>query len=65
MREERAGGGLFLGTANDGQDVQEDVDNVRVEVEGRKDILLLADGQLLVPQDQLCVHRQELQQRSG
>lgn len=65
MREERAGGGLLLGTANDGQDVQEDVDNVRVEVEGRKDVLLLADGQLLVPQDQLCVHRQELQQRNG
>lgn len=65
MREERAGGGLLLGTANDGQDVQEDVDNVRVEVEGRKDVLLLADSQLLVPQDQLCVHRQELQQRRG
>lgn len=61
MREERAGDGLILGTANDGQDVQEDVDNVRVEVEGRKDIFLLADGELLVPQDQLGVHRQELQ----
>lgn len=51
---------LLLGAANDGENVQEDVDDVRVEVQRSKHILLWAQGQLLVPQQQLSVHCQEL-----
>lgn len=41
---------LLLGAANDGEDVQEDVDDVRVEVQCSEHVLLRAQGQLLVPQ---------------
>lgn len=51
---------LLLGTANDGENIQEDVDDVRVQIQGRKHIFFWAQGQLLVPQKQLGVHCQEL-----
>lgn len=51
---------LLLGAANDGENVQEDVDDVCVQVQCCKHVLLRAQGQLLVPQQQLCVHCQEL-----
>lgn len=51
---------LLLGTANDGENIQEDVDDVRVQIQGRKHIFFWAQGQLLVPQEQLGVHCQEL-----
>lgn len=56
----REGQGLLLGPADDGEDVEEDVDDVGVEVERGEDVLLGAERQLLVPQDQLRVHGQEL-----
>lgn len=39
----------------------EDVDDVRVNLQGPSDVVLRADGVLPVPQDQLCVISQELQ----
>lgn len=45
---------------DDGEEVKEDVDDVRVKVERCVDVLLWADGHLLVPQEKLSVHRQKL-----
>lgn len=45
---------------DDGQEVQEDVDDVRVKAKSSEDVLLWADGHLLVPQEELSVHSQEL-----
>lgn len=56
----RAGARLLLGAADDGEDVQEDVDDVRVQVQRCEHVLLRAQRQLLVPQQQLGVHCQEL-----
>lgn len=55
-----AGARLLLGAADDGEDVQEDVDDVRVQVQRCEHVLLRAQRQLLVPQQQLGVHCQEL-----
>lgn len=52
---------LLLGAADDGEDVQKDVDDVRVQVQRSKHVLLRAQGQLLVAQQQLGVHCQELE----
>lgn len=54
-----AGLGLLLGAADDGEDEQEDVDDVCVQVKRREHVLLRAQRQLLVPQQQLGVHGQE------
>lgn len=54
---------LFAGTSHDGQDVQENVDDVSVEVEGGKNVLLWTQGQLLIAQKKLSVHGQKLQRR--
>lgn len=39
----------------------EDVDDICVDLQGTRDVVLWADGVLPVPQDQLCVISQELQ----
>lgn len=51
----------LAGTAYDSQDVEENVDDVGVEVESGKDVLLWTQSQLLVAQEELGVHGQELQ----
>lgn len=56
---------LLLGAADDGEDVQEDVDDVRVQVQCGKHVLLRAQGQLLVSQQQLGVHCQEAGEEQG
>lgn len=53
----------LLGFADDGQDVEEDVDDIGVEVEGGEDVFLRAERQLLVTQNHLRVHGQELRER--
>lgn len=55
--------GSFTGAAHDSQDVKENVDDVGVEVEGSKNVLLWTQGQLLVAQKKLSVHSQKLQRR--
>ncbi len=46
--------------ADDDEDVEEDVDDVEVEVEGGEDVVLGVDGQLvLAAHDQLRVEHQE------
>lgn len=63
LREAMGGplvGRSLLGAADDGQEVEEDVDDVSVEGEGSEDVFLGTQRQLLVPQHQLCVHGQEL-----
>lgn len=48
-------------SADDLQDVQEDVDDVQVKVQRSEHVLLGTQGQFLVPQQQLRVHGQKLQ----
>ena len=55
------GAASFTGASHDSQDVEEDVDDVSVEVEGSKDVLLWTQGQLLVAQEKLSVNSQKLQ----
>lgn len=52
---------LFTGTSHNSQDVEEDVDDVSVKVEGSKYVLLWTQGQLLVAQEKLSVDSQKLQ----
>lgn len=47
---------LFTGPSHNSQDVEENIDDVGVEVEGGKNVLLWTQGQLLVAQEKLCVH---------
>lgn len=58
------GAALFAGASHNGQDVEENVDDVSVEVEGSKNILLWTQSQLLVAQEELSVHSQKLQRRN-
>lgn len=51
----------FAGASHNSQDVEEDVDDVSVKVEGSKNVLLWTQGQLLVAQEKLSVNRQKLQ----
>lgn len=51
------------GTSHNSQDVEENVDDVGVEVEGGKDVLLRAQRQLLVAQEELSVNSQKLQRK--
>lgn len=55
----RKGAPSIPGATHNGQDVKEDVDDVGVEVKSCIDILLWANGQLLVAQEKLGVHSQE------
>lgn len=57
------GAALFAGASHNSQDVEENVDDVSVEVEGGKNVLLWTQGQLLVAQEKLSVHSQKLQRR--
>lgn len=52
---------LVAGASHDRQDVEENVDDVSVEVEGSKDVLLRAQRKLLVAQEELSVNCQKLQ----
>lgn len=52
----------IAGASHNSQDVEENVDDVCVEVEGGEDVLLGAQRQLLVAQEKLGVHSQELRQ---
>lgn len=52
---------LFTGTSHNSQDVEEDVDDVSVKVEGSKNVLFRTEGQLLVAQEKLGVDSQKLQ----
>ena len=40
---------LIFGPPEDGEDVEEEVDDVQVEVEGGEDVLLRAEGVLVLP----------------
>lgn len=51
----------LIATPHQLQHEGEDVDDVRVDLQGASDVVLWADGVLPVPQDQLRVIRQELQ----
>lgn len=51
----------FTGASHNSQDVEEDVDDVSVKVEGCKNVLLWTQGQLLVAQEKLSVDSQKLQ----
>lgn len=63
-REQRAPS--LTAATHDGQDVQEDVDDVSVEAKGSEDVLLWTQSQLLVAQEELGIHSQELQaQKQG
>ena len=53
---------LLQGCSADLQDEQEDLNNVDVEGEGSVDVLLWAEGQLAVTQEELGVVGQELRQ---
>lgn len=53
----------IAGASHNSQDVEENVDDVGVEVEGSKDVLLWAQRQLLVAQEKLSVNGQKLQRR--
>lgn len=55
----------LAGTAYDSQDVEENVDDVGVEVESGKDVLLWTQSQLLVAQEELGVHGQETGEEQG
>lgn len=48
--------GLLLGASNDGEDVEEDVDDISVQAQCSEHVLLGAQRQLLIPQQQLGVH---------
>lgn len=48
------------GASHNSQDVEENVDDVSVEVEGGKDVLLRAQRKLLVAQEELSVDGQKL-----
>lgn len=50
---------------NNGKNIEKDVDDVCVQVQRSKDVLLWTQGQLLVAEQQLCVHRQELLTRGS
>lgn len=54
------GAASFTGASHNSQDVEENVDDVRVEVEGSKNVLLWTQSQLLVAQEKLSVHSQKL-----
>ncbi|TNN61429.1 hypothetical protein EYF80_028308 [Liparis tanakae] len=56
---------LFTGASHKSQDVEENVDDVSVEVEGSKNVLLWTQRQLLVAQEKLSVHSQKLQRKQG
>lgn len=51
----------IAGASHNSQDVEENVDDVGVEVEGGKDVLLWAQRELLVAQEKLSVDGQKLQ----
>lgn len=48
-------------SSDDGQNVEEDVYDVCVEVQSSEHVFFWTQSQLLVAEQQLCVHRQELQ----
>ena len=53
-------------TADDGEDEEEEVDNVEIEVEGSEDVFLRGDGVLVFPSDHhLSVEHNVLQQTVG
>lgn len=53
----------IAGASHNSQDVEENVDDVGVEVEGSEDVLLWAQRELLVAQEKLSVNGQKLQRR--
>lgn len=53
----------IAGASHNSQDVEENVDDVGVEVEGSKDVLLWAQRELLVAQEKLSVNSQKLQRK--
>lgn len=59
------GGASFTGASHDSQDVEEYVDDVSVEVESSKNVLLWTQGQLLVAQEKLSVHGQKAGEEQG
>lgn len=52
---------LFSGASHNRQDVDENLYDVSVEVEGRKNVFFWTQGQVLVSQEKLGVHSQKLQ----
>lgn len=52
---------LFSGASHNRQDVDENLDDVSVEVEGCKNVFFRTQGQVLVSQEKLGVNSQKLQ----
>lgn len=54
---------LFPGASHNRQDVDENLDDVSVQVEGSKNVFLWTQGQVLVAQEKLGVNSQKLQMK--
>lgn len=54
---------LFPGASHNRQDIDENLDDISVEVEGSKDVFFWAQRQVLVAQEKLGVNSQKLQQK--
>lgn len=59
------GAASFAGAADNSQDVEENVDDISVEVEGSENVLLRTQRQFLVAQEKLSVHSQKAGEEQG